>query len=990
LGGDIETTALPVGADPVNNVINMDLVLSASRFITTRRLHSVEINGLISEGGSGFGLDKTGVATLTLGNENNSFGGQVWVRGGTLAITSLTNTGVNSSIGTHGVLRLGQTGGTGTLLYTGSGDSSNRQITIGNGNASDHTGGSTITNDGTGALIFTNPDFNVQNTTGSAAQTRVLTLNGSNADNNEIQGIIRDNTALKIVAVTKGGPGVWTLSGNNTYTGGTTLNGGLLNIGHANALGTGPITVTSNSRIDNVTGGALTINHDLTLGGNLTFDGTDDLTINGTVELTGNRTVVVEEGGVLTLTGPVGQTTGGDRNLTKGNSGTLRLLSGASSFSGQMQLNNGTVVVTVLADSGSPSSIGTGSGSPIIRIGNQNNSGTLEYVGTGSTTNRQIQIGFGVNTGHNADGVILNNGSGALVFTASAFNVSDAGANNAGNRFLVLGGSNTDDNEIQGSIIDNNAPVSLRKADGGTWILSGNNSYTGVTEVRDGVLKLNHDNALSGTSAVTISGGDLDLNGRVATIATGAELTFGGGTVSRFIDSAGGGLFTLQGDVTYLAGAGGSNAGSEISANISLGTARRDFWVNDGDDEVDLVVSGVISGGTDVGLRKRASGILRLTGDNTYSGQTHVMLGVLQITSLANEGVNSSLGTGADTAVIVLGNGTSTGTLEYVGAGSSTDRQIQVGATNAETATGGAVILSSGTGPLRFTNSQFVAQANTLAMSRTLTIGGENTGQNEIEGVISNHSAQSGRELVLRKEGGGTWILSGANTFAGGTTVSGGILEVNNLTGSGTGTGSVIVENAGSTLAGTGLISGEVSLDGGTILSPGQGADGIGRIGVGGLNAAATSTLRFDLGGVTTQDVTGVASYLSDPGAFTVPSEWTDYQVGSTFHDQIFVSGDAPELDTLTRIEISPIFQAGLVPAFGQVFQLLSWSTIESTAISNTPDFDLPDLSVSHGLQWDTGLFQSHGVVMLVPEPGRAVLVLIGLCSMVLRRRRPF
>ena len=58
-----------------------------------------------------------------------------------------------------------------------------------------------------------------------------------------------------------------------------------------------------------------------------------------------------------------------------------------------------------------------------------------------------------------------------------------------------------------------------------------------------------------------------------------------------------------------------------------------------------------------------------------------------------------------------------------------------------------------------------------------LTLNGTNTGNNTISGVISNGSATT---LSLVKNGAGAWRLSGANTFTGTTTLSGGTLMLNN------------------------------------------------------------------------------------------------------------------------------------------------------------------------------------------------------------------
>ncbi|MEM6749064.1 MAG: autotransporter-associated beta strand repeat-containing protein, partial [Planctomycetota bacterium] len=130
-------------------------------------------------------------------------------------------------------------------------------------------------------------------------------------------------------------------------------------------------------------------------------------------------------------------------------------------------------------------------------------------IGTGDSTNRQVQIGI---TNGNDDpgdqsagaGALQSNGTGALIFTNAAFNLADDDdEGRVGARTFTLGGANTDDNEIVGAIIDNagtqggtspTAPdntVSLVKDDAGKWILSGTNTFTGGVTVNDGTLLVN-------------------------------------------------------------------------------------------------------------------------------------------------------------------------------------------------------------------------------------------------------------------------------------------------------------------------------------------------------------------------------------------------------------------------------------------------------------------------------------------------------------------
>lgn len=107
-----------------------------------------------------------------------------------------------------------------------------------------------------------------------------------------------------------------------------------------------------------------------------------------------------------------------------------------------------------------------------------------------------------------------------------------------------------------------------------------------------------------------------------------------------------------------------------------------------------------------------------------------------------------------------------------------------------------------------------------------LTIGSNNLSTN-FSGLIEDGGNGGGSGGSLRKVGGGTLVLHNSNAYTGGTTINGGKLEVNNESGSGTGSGPVQVKSG--RLGGRGIIAGDVTLGdgsgGGAILSPGKSAN---------------------------------------------------------------------------------------------------------------------------------------------------------------------
>ncbi len=124
-------------------------------------------------------------------------------------------------------------------------------------------------------------------------------------------------------------------------------------------------------------------------------------------------------------------------------------------------------------------------------------------------------------------------------------------------------------------------------------------------------------------------------------------------------------------------------------------------------------------------------------------------------------------------------------------------------------------------GELGGSSGAFIGNGSQAASNPTWRIGARNT-TNTFAGVIADAGSSS-----LVKVGTGALELSGANTYSGGTIISNGILFVANLSGSGTGSGTVLVDSGG-TLGGTGIVGGGTVVQSGGALSPGM--NGIGTL----------------------------------------------------------------------------------------------------------------------------------------------------------------
>lgn len=183
------------------------------------------ISGEVS--GSG-GVYASGSGVLTLSGANTFTGKTTINAGGSISVSSLnsvTGGSASSSLGApttvaNGTIDMTGAAGNGTLIYTGTGETTDRVINLA---AGANAGLSAIIDQsGSGNLKFTS------NLTATGGQTHTLVLKGSTSGTGEIAGAIVDNSGTNKTSVTKEGSGVWTLSGANSYTGATTVTGGTL------------------------------------------------------------------------------------------------------------------------------------------------------------------------------------------------------------------------------------------------------------------------------------------------------------------------------------------------------------------------------------------------------------------------------------------------------------------------------------------------------------------------------------------------------------------------------------------------------------------------------------------------------------------------------------------------------------------------------------------------------------------------------------------
>ena len=410
------------------------------------------------------------------------------------------------------------------------------------------TAGSTITGAGTLTLGGNVSVTDANNGTAGATiscpialgATRIFTVadDGTTAVDLTVSSIISGAT----FGITKAGNGTLALSGVNTFTGGTTLNAGTLDINNSSALGTVAGTfVINGGTIDNTSAADITtLNYPLTLNGDFTYSGSVPHNLNlgtGAITINANSQITVSAG-TLTIGGAV---SAASYNLTKAGNGTLSFGTNTVTLNG-ITISAGTLTSTSVTMSlaGNFSNSGTFT----------HNSGTVTFNGASAQTiSGSSSTTFNNLTLNNSAGLSINSitVAGTLTLTSGALSV--------GSNTLTFQTSNTPISIGSGTITtttSSNLVFGTVGNTGGNAFAIPNGTFTTAPSINN--LTINRTNTLTlnnqmmSVNGILLCNGPLATNGNLTLLSTAAQTALidgsstgsvtGNVTMQRYLPSA--------------------------------------------------------------------------------------------------------------------------------------------------------------------------------------------------------------------------------------------------------------------------------------------------------------------------------------------------------------------------------------------------------------------------------------------------------------------
>ena len=765
-------TASAISANQ-NAAINAAVALGASQTWTVAGGATLAVGGPVS---GGFGMTLAGGGTLTLSG-TNTYSGNTSVSAGTLDLSNglaLQNSTLatggagivfDTSVSSH-AFTLGGLGGSASLALQDNSSPAPLAValTVGGNNAgTTYSGmlsnGGSLTKIGTGTLVLNGSNTYTGGTTVLAG---TLQLGDGAVSNGYVQGNILNNATVAFAnptpqtwsnlisgsgSLVKLGAGSLIVNASNTYTGGTTVSAGTLQLGDG-ALNNGsvPGNIADNAALAFANPNAQTYSGVISGNGSLVKLGATMLTLSGTNTFSGNTSV---SAGTLDLTNGLALQ---NSTLATGGAGIIfdtAVNSHAFTLGG---LGGGANLA--LQDNSSPAPFAValtvgGNNVSTTYSGMLSGGGSLTKIGTGST-------------------LVLNGSNtytGATTVSAGTLQLGDVIFNNG---------------SVQGNILDNGAVAfanptpqtwsnvlsgsgALVKLGNGTLTLNASNTYTGRTTVAGGTLLLNLGNdptgVLSATSSLTLSGGGLLVNGN----SSGAS----GQTLGNLTVGAGGGsiLVNPNGGTGTTVGLGTITA-TTVGGSLLVGTAPAagggaTLTTSSGADATGIYGGRVVfTDGSALGYNWAAT---------TSTGAPYTLSAYSGYSALNTAGgsdTNNSRITGGTT---MTGNVT-TNTLKIENPAAS--QGLALGSYALTLNSGG--LLATGSNAFTISGGTLTGGSNGIG-GYDLVVDQYNTGGLTISSTIANNGSNA---TGLTLSGTGNLTLSAINTYTGNTSINGGTLTM--------------------------------------------------------------------------------------------------------------------------------------------------------------------------------------------------------------------
>lgn len=555
---DTVTQGIDLGAAAITGAGNLAQTGTGTTILTAANTYSGQttvsagtLQANVATGANSLGTSAVAIAagtTVVLENTNTTSGstlnlGNTFSGTGELIVRLAANTNprnlqMPNLTGFEGSIRLSSLGATGDKWNTAGFGASLSSVIVEPGNSlyipngtPSFAGGITLSGagntEGRGAIRLSNATLggnitlagdttiNLDNAaavlsgdiTSGAEGTQTLTLGATASTGGTLSGVIGGGTGTLSVVTAVGGN--HTLNNANTYTGGTSLNAGTINVNHSNALGTG--TAAINGGIRFVLGNEVNVPNSFVLGPNA-----------GAV---GFGLIQVNTGNTATISGPI-------------------------------TINNGA------AAGGHFATAGTGvlhlAGEITSSVNVTHRIGTTIFSGGGtgytSLTNGQGTVLLGADNGIATTATMSIGNSGAAIFDLAGFSQTLVGLIKGAQAATIGNSSATSDSTLTTTGTSTFAGVITDGIGGGTMktrltvasgqlTLSGANTYTGDTTITGGTLALGGSDRLPNSSPVSIGTGTLDaatftdLLGTLDVTAA-ATVNLGEGAVLEFDDSS--------------------------------------------------------------------------------------------------------------------------------------------------------------------------------------------------------------------------------------------------------------------------------------------------------------------------------------------------------------------------------------------------------------------------------------------------------------------